>query len=105
MDTEKKYKVKKILLNPESSIGLQSHSKRSEHWIVIKGQATVTSGNKTIKLHPNESFFIPKNMKHRLCNNSQISLEIIEVQFGSNLGEDDIIRYSDKYKRKIRGNS
>jgi len=103
LDTEKQYKVKKILLNPKSSISLQSHSRRSEHWIVIKGQATVTSGNKTIKLNPNESFFIPKNMKHRLCNNSKKSLEIIEVQVGSYLGEDDIVRYSDKYNRKIRG--
>ena len=105
LDSGDRYKVKKILINPNSSISLQKHMKRSEHWIVIKGEAHVVSGLKKFKLKENESFFIQKNVKHRLFNKSKKPVEIIEVQTGDYLGEDDIIRYNDKYKRNLKGNS
>jgi mannose-1-phosphate guanylyltransferase/mannose-6-phosphate isomerase len=105
LDSGDRYKVKKILINPNSSISLQKHMKRSEHWIVIKGEAHVVSGLKKFKLKENESFFIQKNIKHRLFNKSKKPVEIIEVQTGDYLGEDDIIRYDDKYKRNLKGNS
>jgi mannose-1-phosphate guanylyltransferase/mannose-6-phosphate isomerase len=93
------YKVKRILIEPKSSISLQMHMKRSEHWIVINGQLNVISGNKKFTLKKNESFFIPKNTKHRLFNDQKNPAEVIEVQTGDYLEEDDIIRFEDKYKR------
>ena len=94
------YKVKKIIVLPGCSLSLQSHNKRSEHWIVIEGSATVQNDNKTFILKKNCSTFINKNTKHRLTNKSRKNkLIIIEVQSGSYLGEDDIIRYEDKYSR------
>ena len=80
-------------------LSLQSHNKRSEHWVVISGTATVTKGNKKFILKKNESTFIPVKTKHRLANKSKSILEIIEVQTGVYFGEDDIKRYEDKYGR------
>lgn len=94
-----RYKIKKITVNPKASLSLQMHHHRSEHWVVIKGTAKVTIGEKIVFVHENESIFIPKSTLHRLENPGKVSLEIIEVQNGEYLEEDDIIRFDDKYKR------
>ncbi len=95
----KNFKVKKIIVNPEQRLSLQRHKHRSEHWVVIKGTATVVNGDDTFELQANESTFIPANTKHRLSNEAQLPLELIEVQVGAYLGEDDIERFSDSYGR------
>ena len=94
------YKAKKITVYPGSKLSLQSHKMRSEHWIVARGKAFVTKGNKIINLKENESTFIPMRTKHRLENKGKQNLEIIEVQVGKYLKEDDIVRYEDVYNRK-----
>jgi len=95
------FKVKKILVNPNSSLSLQSHKFRSEHWVVVEGIAEVTIDQKIKLLSKGESIFIPVGSKHRLNNKKNKSLIIIEIQTGTYFGEDDIIRYEDKYGRKI----
>ena len=97
---QKSYQVKKIVLYKEQSISLQLHHHRSEHWVVTKGIALVTNNGKEYELNKGESTFIPKKTKHRLKNIGQDNLEIIEVQIGDYLGEDDIVRFDDKYGRK-----
>lgn len=92
-------KVKKITVNPESSLSLQMHNHRAEHWIVIKGTAYVTCDTKEFILTEDQSTYIPIGKRHRLENKGKIPLEVIEVQTGSYLGEDDIIRFSDIYGR------
>ncbi len=99
IDIGDKFKVKRIQINPGASLSLQKHTKRSEHWVVLKGSAEVTCGDKVITLHENQSTFIPLGELHRLANIGTESLEIIEVQSGSYLGEDDIIRTNDIYGR------
>jgi len=94
-----KFKVKRILVNPGASLSLQSHNHRAEHWIVVKGIATVTNGDVVLTLKENQSTYIPQGQKHRLANLGDETLEIIEVQSGSYLGEDDIIRFEDVYGR------
>ena len=94
------YQVKKIVLYKNQSISLQLHNHRSEHWVVTNGRALVTNDEKLFELNKGESTFIPKKTKHRLKNIGDIELEIIEVQIGDYLGEDDIIRFEDKYGRK-----
>lgn len=94
------FKVKKICVKPKHSLSLQTHKFRSEHWIVIKGKAKIINDNKSYILKQNESSFIPSKTKHRLSNPYSIDLQIIEVQTGSYLGEDDIIRHEDIYGRK-----
>jgi len=94
------YKVKKITVYPGSKLSLQSHEKRAEHWVVVKGEATVVNDEKTLKLKEGESTFIPIGHKHRLENKKNERLEIIEVQSGDYLEEDDIVRYDDAYNRK-----
>ena len=94
------YKVKKITVNPNSKLSLQSHKRRAEHWVVVKGQATVVSSDKTFELKEGESISIPIGHKHRLENKGREKLEIVEVQSGDYLEEDDIIRYDDAYNRK-----
>lgn len=94
------YKIKKIVVRAGQRLSLQSHKFRSEHWVVTKGVATVICGNKTFKVKTNESTFIPKKTKHRLENKGRADVEIIEVQNGSYVGEDDIKRFDDDYKRK-----
>lgn len=93
------WKVKRIIVKPGESLSLQKHIHRSEHWIVVSGKANVSINNKTRILKANESTFIPKESKHRLSNNEKIPLILIEIQNGDYLGEDDIIRYEDRYGR------
>ena len=93
------WQIKKIIVNPNSSLSLQMHHHRSEHWVVVKGTACVEiDSNKTI-LKKNQSINIPLGSKHRLSNPDKEELIIIEVQSGSYLGEDDIIRFKDIYGR------
>ena len=101
IDEGKNFKVKRIQVNPGASLSLQKHSKRAEHWVVVKGTAKVESGDKKIILIENESTFIPLGELHRLSNPENTTLEIIEVQSGEYLGEDDIERIEDNYGRKI----
>ncbi len=93
------YKIKRIEVKPGASLSLQMHHKRSEHWIVVDGIATVTNGEQILNLKPNESTYIPVETKHRLENNAEKNLILIEVQCGTYLGEDDIVRFEDKYGR------
>ncbi len=93
------YKIKKITVSPGARISLQSHTKRSEHWVVVSGIATVIKGVEEIEIKTNESTFIPVGVKHRLSNTRAEPLEIIEVQNGEYVGEDDIERFDDDYKR------
>ena len=99
LDVGNRFKVKRIQVNPGASLSLQKHSKRAEHWVVVKGIAEVTCADKVITLKENESTFIPLGEKHRLSNPSNELLEIIEVQSGGYLGEDDIVRIDDGYGR------
>jgi mannose-1-phosphate guanylyltransferase/mannose-6-phosphate isomerase len=94
-----RFKVKRILVNPGARLSLQMHKHRAEHWIVVSGLAEITNGDKVIVLHENESTFIPCGQIHRLANIGLEPLEIIEVQSGGYLGEDDIIRLDDSYGR------
>ncbi|MBL4647416.1 MAG: mannose-1-phosphate guanylyltransferase/mannose-6-phosphate isomerase [Gammaproteobacteria bacterium] len=91
--------VKKITVNPQQQLSLQMHHHRSEHWVVVNGTATVTKGEKVFELKQNESTFIPVTVKHRLENNTAQPLEIIEIQTGDKLSEDDIVRFADRYGR------
>ena len=93
------FKVKELTINPKSSISLQKHIKRSEHWIVVEGEVIATKGKREIKLKKNRSIDIKAGEIHRLKNNSNKQCKIIEVQTGNYLGEDDIIRYEDTYNR------
>ena len=99
LDDSDDHKVKEIEVNPKSRLSYQSHTKRSEVWTVISGEALVTIDDKTTELKMNDSIFIPVNSKHRLENKSEIKLNIIEIQTGSYFGEDDIERYEDDYNR------
>ena len=93
------FQVKRLSINPGSKISLQKHQHRAEHWIVVKGLATITCGEKTTELKRNQSTFIPRGTVHRLENRQSTNLEIIEIQTGEYLGEDDIIRIEDDYDR------
>ena len=99
IDEGERFKVKRIMVNPKSSLSLQMHHHRAEHWIVVKGTAEITNGDQLITLTENQSTFIPLGQQHRLFNPGQIPLEIIEVQSGSYLGEDDIVRFEDTFGR------
>ena len=93
------FQVKRILVNPGASLSLQMHHHRAEHWIVVSGTAEVTNGEQVIMLGENQSTYIPLGQTHRLANPGKVPLEIIEVQSGSYLGEDDIVRFEDPYGR------
>ncbi|MGA1072404.1 MAG: mannose-1-phosphate guanylyltransferase/mannose-6-phosphate isomerase [Pseudohongiellaceae bacterium] len=93
------FQVKRIVVNPRSSLSLQSHQHRAEHWVMLAGVGRVECDEKVIDLQPNESTFIPKGSKHRLSNLGDAPIELIEVQVGDYLGEDDIERYEDNYGR------
>ena len=97
---EENWQVKRLIINSGESLSLQKHNFRAENWVVVKGIAKVEIDEKIYFLNPNESIYIPKGAKHRLSNTYKKTLEIIEVQIGSYLGEDDIIRFKDKYKRE-----
>ena len=99
LDIGTQFQVKRIDVKPKASLSLQLHHKRAEHWVVVQGTATVTRGDKTFELHKNESTYIPIKTKHRLQNLTDEPLEIIEVQSGDYLGEDDIERFDDLYGR------
>jgi mannose-1-phosphate guanylyltransferase len=99
IDADDGFQVKRILVNPGAKLSLQKHEHRAEHWVVVKGVAKVTCGEKTFSLKENQSTYIPKGEVHRLENQEGIDLEIIEIQTGDYLGEDDIIRLEDDYQR------
>ena len=99
IDAGPRFQVKRIMVKPGASLSLQMHHHRAEHWIVVSGTAEVTCGDKKILLTENQSTYIPLGEKHRLANPGTIPLEIIEVQSGSYLGEDDIVRFEDTYGR------
>jgi mannose-1-phosphate guanylyltransferase / mannose-6-phosphate isomerase len=99
IDEGDRFQVKRIIVSPGSQLSLQMHHHRAEHWIVVKGTALVENGDKEILLAENESTYIPLGEKHRLTNPGKIPLELIEVQSGTYLGEDDIVRFEDTYGR------
>lgn len=99
IDVGERYQVKRITVNPGAILSLQMHHHRAEHWIVVSGTAKVTRGDETFLVTENESTYIPLGTKHRLENTGTIPLEMIEVQSGSYLGEDDIVRFEDIYGR------
>ncbi len=94
-----RYKIKRIEVKPKQKLSLQMHYHRSEHWVVVCGTATVTVGDKEHVIHEGESIFVPKSAMHRVENPGKVPLEIIEVQVGEYLGEDDIVRFEDVYGR------
>lgn len=100
IDNGPRHQVKRIMVKPGASLSLQMHHHRAEHWIVVSGTAEVTNGDKVIMLTENQSTYIPLGQTHRLANPGKVPLEIIEVQSGSYLGEDDIVRFEDTYGRK-----
>lgn len=99
IDEGKRFKVKRIQVKPGASLSLQKHHHRAEHWVVVKGTAEIICGDKKLLLTENQSTYIPLGEVHRLANPGTIPLEIIEVQSGSYLGEDDIVRFEDHYGR------
>lgn len=99
VDEGERFKVKRIQVKPGASLSLQMHHHRAEHWIVVKGEAEITNGDQVITLKENQSTYIPQGQTHRLANRGTVPLEIIEVQSGSYLGEDDIVRFEDTYGR------
>ena len=94
------FQVKRIFVKPEGAISLQSHTCRSEHWVVVKGSANVTIGDKVKVVNEGQSVYVPKGVIHRIENKGKIPIVLIEVQIGNYLGEDDIVRYEDLYSRK-----
>ncbi len=100
IDVGDRFQVKRITVNPGAALSLQMHHHRAEHWIVVRGTARVTRGDEAVLLSENQSTYIPLGVKHRLENPGKVPLELIEVQSGSYLGEDDIVRFEDVYGRK-----
>ena len=100
LDVGDRFQVKRITLKPGAAISLQLHHHRAEHWIVVSGTALVTRGDERVLVSENESTYIPVGTRHRLENPGKLPLEIIEVQSGSYLGEDDIVRFEDLYHRE-----
>jgi mannose-1-phosphate guanylyltransferase/mannose-6-phosphate isomerase len=99
VDAGPRYQVKRIVVKPGGRLSLQKHHHRAEHWVVVKGTAEVILNDETRTVHENESVYVPIGSVHRLANPGKIPLELIEVQVGSYLGEDDIVRFEDVYKR------
>jgi len=99
VDAGPRFQVKRIMVNPGATLSLQMHHHRAEHWIVVQGTAEVTCGERKMILTENQSTYIPLGETHRLANPGKLPLEIIEVQSGSYLGEDDIVRFEDTYGR------
>ena len=100
IDMGERFQVKRITVNPGAALSLQMHHHRAEHWIVVSGTAEVTRGEEVLLLSENQSTYIPLGVTHRLRNPGKVALELIEVQSGSYLGEDDIVRFEDVYGRK-----
>ncbi len=101
IDAGERFQVKRLMVHPRASLSLQMHHHRAEHWVIVKGTAKVTRGDEVFMLSENQSTYIPLGTKHRLENPGNIPLEIIEVQSGGYLGEDDIVRFEDVYNRHI----
>jgi mannose-1-phosphate guanylyltransferase/mannose-6-phosphate isomerase len=99
IDAGSRFQVKRLTVKPGAQLSLQMHHHRAEHWVVVRGTARVTCGDQVFNLHENESTYIPMGERHRLENPGTIPLEVIEIQSGSYLGEDDIVRYEDVYDR------
>ena len=99
VDAGERFQVKRITVNPGASLSLQMHHHRAEHWIVVRGTARVTRGDEVMTLAENQSTYIPLGVRHRLENPGRIPLELIEVQSGAYLGDDDIVRFEDHYNR------
>jgi mannose-1-phosphate guanylyltransferase / mannose-6-phosphate isomerase len=99
IDAGDRFQVKRIVVKPGAALSLQMHHHRAEHWIVVRGTAQVTCGESVQLLSENESTYIPLGTKHRLENPGRVPLELIEVQSGAYLGEDDIVRFEDVYGR------
>ncbi len=99
IDAGERFQVKRIVVKPQASLSLQMHHHRAEHWIVVRGTARVTRGEETFLVSENQSTYIPLGIKHRLENPGKVNLELIEVQSGAYLGEDDIERFEDSYGR------
>jgi len=104
LDQGETHQVKHLMVKPGASLSLQMHHKRSEHWVVVSGEAEVTVGDKVQTLRANESVYIPVETKHRLRNLTSEPLSIIEVQTGAYFGEDDIVRFDDVYGRVAEEN-
>lgn len=101
VDAGHHFQVKRLTIKPGAALSLQLHHQRAEHWVVVKGQARVTRGDEMLELTENQSTYIPIGMKHRLENIGDAPLQIIEIQSGSYLGEDDIVRFDDAYNRHL----
>ena len=99
IDNGERFQVKRITVKPGEKLSVQMHHHRAEHWIVVAGTAKVTNGEETLLLCENQSTYIPVGVIHALENPGKIPLELIEVQSGTYLGEDDIVRFSDRYGR------
>ena len=99
VDEGARHQVKRIVVKPGGRLSLQKHFHRAEHWIVVKGAAEVTLDGAVTLVHENESIYLPIGSVHRLANPGKIDLELVEVQTGSYLGEDDIVRIEDVYNR------
>ena len=93
------FKIKRVVVKPGAALSLQMHRQRSEHWVVVNGDADVVNGEAEMRIHANESTYIPAGHKHRLSNPGEVDLVLIEVQTGAYLGEDDIVRFEDRYGR------
>lgn len=105
IDAGSRFQVKRIVVNPGAALSLQMHHHRAEHWVVVRGTARVTRGDETFLVSENESTYIPLGTRHRLDNPGKVPLEIIEVQSGAYLGEDDIVRFEDRYNRTGQGST
>ncbi|OQX10851.1 MAG: mannose-1-phosphate guanylyltransferase/mannose-6-phosphate isomerase [Desulfobulbaceae bacterium A2] len=103
LEMQPRFQIKRITVHPGARLSLQMHHHRHEHWVVVSGTARVTNGDQDILVYENQSTYIPAGTKHRLENPGVIPLELIEVQIGSYLGEDDIVRFDDVYGRKTEG--
>ena len=99
LEKGKNYLVKNLLVKPGGTLSLQSHKHRSEHWVIVEGRAEVTINGNITTLEPNQSTYIPSETKHRLANNYEKNLILIEVWYGEILDEEDITRYEDIYNR------
>ena len=94
-----RFQVKRIMVKSGASLSLQLHHHRAEHWVVVSGVGQITVGDQLVELHADQSTYIPIGARHRLANAGPQALEIIEIQSGSYLGEDDIVRFEDNYGR------
>ncbi len=103
VDHGPRFQVKRLMVRPGAALSLQMHHHRAEHWVVVRGTARITRGDEEFLLSENQSAYIPLGVRHRLDNPGLIPLEIIEVQSGSYLGEDDIVRFADRYRREETG--